>query len=71
MSTKQLVLRAAACGALAGLLSWALVHGASHWFDVKRPGWVSLALAVPRGALFGAILAWFLRPKAELGGRQA
>ena len=51
------VARFAAIGAVAGLASWILVLVLHLLFDVSRPGVRALVLAVPRGALFGGLLA--------------
>ncbi len=65
------VLRLAAVGAVAGLAAWTLVLVLHLLFGVSRPGVLALILAVPRGALFGAILAlglaayWDRHPSRE------
>lgn len=47
-------------GAAAGFVAWALVFALHLLFGVRRPGLVSLLLAIPRGALFGVLLALIL-----------
>ena len=49
--------RFAAIGALAGVAAWALIFGAHLLFGMSQPTQRALILAVPRGALFGAMLA--------------
>ena len=56
-----LALRFGAIGALAGFVAWAVVFVASPLFDVAQPSTIALLLAVPRGALYGVILAIILR----------
>jgi hypothetical protein len=58
MSRPSLVALATAGGALAGVVSWAVALVLNAAFGSGSPGALSLLLAVPRGALFGAILAW-------------
>jgi hypothetical protein len=57
----SLAVRFAAIGAFSGLVAWGAVFLASLFFDIGRPSGMALVLAVPRGALFGAILAFILR----------
>lgn len=57
----SLVVRLAGIGAFAGLVSWGLAFAAHLWLDTPRPGGISLLLAIPRGALFGVVLALILR----------
>jgi hypothetical protein len=63
------VARFAAIGALSGFAAWALIFGAHLLFGIPRPTGMALILAVPRGALFGAILAllvdWRLSRRAR------
>ena len=59
----------AAMGAVAGLLSWCLMWPVHALLDIGRPDVLSLVLAVPRGALFGAVLglllsAWWRKGRA-------
>jgi cell division protein FtsX len=54
------ILRFASVGAFAGLASWVLAY-ALHWvFDISKPSTMALVWAVPRGALYGVILALIL-----------
>ncbi len=55
-----LVVRVALLGAAAGIVAWTAVLAAHLLFDVGRPSRLELALAIPRGALFGAIAACIL-----------
>ena len=57
---RVLVGRLAAIGAVAGLAAWLLVWPVRALLGSGRPDALSLLLAVPRGALFGAILAFIL-----------
>ena len=57
----SLAARFAAIGAFAGLVAWGAVFLASLFFDIGRPSGMALVLAIPRGALFGVILAFILR----------
>lgn len=56
----SLVLRFATVGAFAGLVSWVLVYALHLLFDISKPSVMALLLAVPRGAVFGVILALIL-----------
>ncbi|MEK6254381.1 MAG: hypothetical protein N2B05_06795 [Gemmatimonadales bacterium] len=56
----SLVLRFAAVGAFAGLVSWVLAYALHLLFDISKPSVMALLLAVPRGAVFGVILALIL-----------
>jgi RsiW-degrading membrane proteinase PrsW (M82 family) len=60
MSRWSLVVRLGMAGAFAGFAAWAVVLAAHILFGVSRPSGVSLLLAIPRGALFGIILALIL-----------
>jgi len=60
LSRWSLVARFVSLGALAGLAAWALVFGLHLLFEISKPSVVSLWLAIPRGALIGALLAFFL-----------
>lgn len=60
MSRWSLVVRFGMVGAFAGFAAWAMVLAAHTLFDVSRPSGISLLLAIPRGALFGIILAVIL-----------
>jgi hypothetical protein len=61
MGKWSLLVRLAAVGALAGFAAWTVVFVAHLLFDVGRPSAIALVLAVPRGAIFGVILALLLR----------
>jgi hypothetical protein len=61
MSADSLVLYMAALGAMSGLCAWALIWVAGLILDMPQPGLVSLLLAIPRGALFGAVAASIMR----------
>ena len=60
MSRPALVARFALIGLLAGLLAWILVFGLRLLAGDSAPTITSLLWAMPRGALFGAILALIL-----------
>ncbi len=60
MKRSALVVRLGLIGAFAGLAAWVLVLAGHVIFGIDRPSVVMLLLAIPRGALFGAILALFL-----------
>ncbi len=60
MSRWSLVVRLGIAGAFAGFAAWAVVLAAHILFGVSRPSGISLLLAIPRGALFGIILALIL-----------
>ena len=55
-----LVVRVSLLCAMAGLVAWAVVLAAHFLFEVGRPSLLALALAIPRGAVFGAIAAAIL-----------
>jgi hypothetical protein len=55
-----LVLRLAAVGAFAGVAAWALVFAADLLLHTGRPDVRAFLLAVPRGAIFGVVLALIL-----------
>ncbi len=65
----RLVAYLAAVGGLAGLFAWLLVFGCHIAFDISRPTWTALLLAIPRGGLFavvpGLVLRWYLRRRRE------
>ncbi len=61
MGLWSLVVRLAAVGAFAGFVSWALVFVVGPLFDIGRPSTIALLLAIPRGAVFGVLLALILR----------
>jgi hypothetical protein len=60
LSRRALVTRFALWGFAAGLLAWVLVLGLRLLVDGSTPTIISLFWAMPRGALFGAILALIL-----------
>jgi len=60
----------AATGAVAGFVAWAFAFAGHLLFGISRPGALALLLAVPRGALFGAILALILRAYWNRSGRE-
>lgn len=55
-----LVVRLAMVGAVSGAAAWVLVLVLHLLFGISRPGAVALMLAVPRGALIGAVLGFAL-----------
>ena len=57
MSRLALVVRLALIGLSAGFLAWVLVYGLRLLAGESAPTIASLLWAMPRGALFGAILA--------------
>ena len=61
MGKWSLVVRLAALGAFAGFAAWTVVFVAHLLFDVGRPSGIALLLAIPRGAIFGVVLALILR----------
>ena len=69
----SLVMLACAGGAVAGFVSWVVAVVLQTTFGEATPGVLSLLLAVPRGALFGALLAWALHAwcKRHLGESEA
>ena len=60
MPLPALMVRLGLAGALAGIAAWLLVLGLHLFLQVSRPSWVALLLAIPRGAVFGMILALVL-----------
>ena len=60
LSLPALLARLALAGAVAGLVAWLAVLGLHLLFEVSRPSWLELLLAIPRGAVFGMILALIL-----------
>lgn len=60
MSRWSLVVRLGIAGAFAGFAAWMVVLAAHVLFSAGRPSGISLLLAIPRGALFGIILALIL-----------
>jgi len=55
-----LVVRLAGLGAFAGFAAWAFVFAADLLFHTGRPSVTALLLAIPRGAIFGVVLALIL-----------
>jgi hypothetical protein len=60
MSLSALIVRLGLVGAFSGLVAWLTVLGLHLLFEVSRPSWVALLLAIPRGAVVGMILALVL-----------
>ncbi len=60
MKRLALVVRLGLIGAFAGLGAWILVLAGHFVFGIGQPAIVALVLAIPRGALFGAILSLIL-----------
>jgi membrane associated rhomboid family serine protease len=60
-SRRYLVIYFGAIGAIAGLASWLLILLLSPLFDTPKPSALALALAIPRGAIFGVVLALIVR----------
>jgi hypothetical protein len=60
LSRWALVARFALVGFFAGFFAWVLVLGLRSLVDGSQPTITSLFWAMPRGALFGAILALIL-----------
>jgi hypothetical protein len=60
LSRWALVARFALVGFFAGFFAWVLVLGLRLVMDGSQPSITSLFWAMPRGALFGAILALIL-----------
>ena len=61
MSVPQFVGYLVGVGALSGVGAWCLVLTGAFVFDVDRPTWLALVLAIPRGSLFALILGFGLR----------
>ncbi len=60
LSRSTLILHIGAVGAASGFVAWAVVFVAHILWDIDRPSGIALLLAIPRGALFGGILAVIL-----------
>jgi len=61
LSRRALIARLALWGAFAGIAAWMLVFGLHVVFDMGEPPTiVQLFWAIPRGALFAALLGWAL-----------
>lgn len=50
----------AVVGAASGLLAWLVAYAAHFVFGVDKPSVLALVLAIPRGALYGVIMALIL-----------
>jgi len=61
MSVPQFVGYFVAVGAFAGVLAWCLVLAGHLAFDIGRPTWLALLLAIPRGSLYALIVGFGLR----------
>ncbi len=61
MERKKLVAYLALIGGVAGLLAWLVVYAAHLVVDASKPSVLALVLAIPRGALYGVIMALILR----------
>ena len=59
-SLSALILRLGLVGAFSGLVAWLAVLGLHLLFEVSRPSWMALLLAIARGAVVGMILALVL-----------
>jgi hypothetical protein len=55
MSLSALIVRLGLVGAFAGFVAWLTVLGVHLLFEVFRPSWVALLLAIPRGAVVGMV----------------
>ena len=64
------VARPAGIGAVAGFASWILVIVLHLLLGITRPTLLALLLTIPRGALFGAILAFVLGAHWDRGKRK-
>jgi len=60
LGKSALVVRLAGLGALAGFAAWAFVFVADLLLETGRPSVTALLLAIPRGAIFGVVLALIL-----------
>lgn len=60
MSRASLVVYIGLTGAVAGLVAWVVVLVGHMLFEISKPSGLSLLLAIPRGVLFGIILALIL-----------
>ena len=60
MSRVSLVVYIGFVGAAAGIVAWGVVLVGHMLFKISKPSMLSLLLALPRGALFGIILALIL-----------
>ena len=71
MSVPRLVGYLVGVGALAGVLAWCLVLAGHLAFDISRPTWLALLLAIPRGSFFALILGFGLRLWWRVRGGEA
>jgi len=72
MKRGALVRYLAAVGGFAGLIAWLFAYAAAGVFDIGKPSVLALVLAIPRGALYGVILALILRAywrRSAAGGK--
>ena len=60
LSLSTIVVRFGLVGAVSGFVAWVVVLGLHVLFDVSRPSVMALILAIPRGAVYGMILALIL-----------
>ncbi len=58
-------------GALSGLFAWCLVLAGHLAFDIDRPTWLALLLAIPRGSLYALIVGFGLRLWWRVRGDEA
>jgi hypothetical protein len=61
MSLPHLAGYLVAVGGVAGLLAWGLVLVGHLLFEISKPSWTSLLLAIPRGSLFAVLIGFALR----------
>ena len=61
MSVPQFVIYLVVVGALSGLFAWCLALAGHFAFDMGRPTWLALLLAMPRGSLYALIVGFGLR----------
>ena len=61
MSPPHLVGYLIVAGALAGVFAWCLALIGHFAFQISRPTWLSLLLAILRGSLFALIVGFGLR----------
>ncbi len=63
LSRWALVARCALWGFVAGLFAWVLVFGLHLLVDISKPTITSVLWAMPRGAMFGVILALIMHAR--------
>ena len=61
MSVRQFVAYLVIVGAVAGVFAWCLVLAGHFAFEISRPTWLALLLAIPRGSLFALMVGFGLR----------